>query len=1842
MCHRGGGSLKAKLLNSFMAVVLVLGLAPISNSYAASSSDQSDAQGIEQQVDSSAENAESAEGAVSTEKAEDTTKTTKAAGTENAEDDTKAANVVSAENSENSENTTSSEGFSSQSGKSGNSEENSNDLTLEVFNPDADFVDISNNCNATVELFKDSSHSTPLGDTAIVSNEKFYAQLTVTFLDGYRPTLSNPNVMYKFPDNVKVADMSETNLQDGNTIAGTWYIENNVAYFKYNESYLKKTVLHAYASLSCELKDISRGDGSSETITFPGTSTSTTVYIKDGSVSASKFGGKMNETWNGPLYDQDDNSFTWTIKVSPKTYATNLVIEDTIGSNLSFREGSFKLVNASGEEVSGTCDVSINGQSATISLGDLAAGDYYVQYKTDVKSLPDKDNTAISDAKNTAKYSWGSEDNRQNGETSKSPQDSKYSMVSKSADGSSTSSSIKWVVKLNNGAIKADMGDYLFSDTLGDDQTFITSTGVTITDSDGNVITPVDASMTSSSLTFKLPSDAGEKQYTVTYYTQMTNTSSLETVKNTAELTPPDSDHGPAGTGTGSFTPKDSGVYITKSLTSDIDSSSYDGKASWKSEILFSDMSTSTNPAKIVFSDQFTSLPNDAKVSLDGDVTLTIGEDGEALAEGVDYTIEKSSGDKSLYSDLFKITFKDTDTVRALIGAANAKVVVSYNTQTTKVNDVYPNGTYKNKSSVKTDKKSTVSAEASYTIEKTTLPAVVKNGVSASWNADYEWADGTKGAWITDWTAYVNKTGDAEYQYAPAVDLGGQDVVVTDTLPADSEIIGKVQYSLKTGHWNPVSSGEVDAMSSDGVATITIPTAAANKSVYVMLTYQTATKGSVDTKDTITNTAQASSGSYEFPAGSDELTFDNKALSKTGSAVSGSSARKYTIMVNENAYDLIPGSDTLTLVDDIDYRGELSAATISVKSPEGIDLLASGQASYLLSKVGESGNTHTRLTLVVPDSMKVEVSYQVVPSGEAGDEMKDFSNTCELSGVKDASVNVTQTFNVATSSGGTASESWGFSITKYDSSGRKNLEGATFELWQIDLDESSAGNIVKKKLGEALTDASGQVSFGTEEEPLVSNVLYYFVETKAPAGYEISYTDPTYVMLKSEATKDGYQDAYDKAKALGFIPSSAQAYSAYDELSKGSFELNIEKQVEGAAAPEGATFTFHAEATGDNAASAPTLSDVAITTTGGTSTYSGTFSGSLSDSMEGETFTYKVSEVGSASDGWTYDSGTYTATVEVVEKDGKLVGLVTYYKANESGELVPAGEQKMIFTNVYKTSGQPILHVKKTVNSGDLDTKFKDKYFTVGVYEADSEGASTGKKLSQVQCQVGNTAFINDLGTYTNPGVYRYVLHEEGTPESGWTFAGDVLATVTATDNGKGTLDLSYEYSTYPDNNPDAALFDNTYSTSTSAKLSVHKEVEGATDAVKDKEFTFALYEQGSDEILQQVSAKDKESASFNDLEFTQAGEYKYVIKELGEDGEGWTYAAPVTATVNVVENADRSLSTTVSYDHATSDESAALFTNTYATSGTANIQVYKTVNGGTEAKPGEKFTFDLYKADAEGKATGEVLGTLETEMGTVASFDSLTFNTEGTYTYVIKETGHNDKGWTAASDVLVTVKASDNGQGVLNTEVSYSNTVEGAAGFDDTYSAAGELVLDVAKTINQGKLDSDQEFEFGLFETDAAGEKTGDPIASVSLKAGETKSLDGVFYDFDDDGKTYTYVISETSELGKGWTKAADQKVVVKVSDAGDGVMNTEISYEGGAELASFDNTYTEPEQPVEPDEEKDNKKEKADKSKNSDSKKDSTAKTGDDTMLVGGVLVSLAVAAAGVNVLVRRRRND
>ena len=1521
------------------------------------------------------------------------------------------------------------------------------------YNGTADYREVSS--GITVTVYKDAALREPLGDEPVVDGAHLYGKLNIDFSEDEQPTLASPNIKYTFPNNVNFTNKGEQPLYDSsNNVAGTWRIEDGVAYLHYNEDWLRThpSGCTAYVGFDFTVQESGKGDGDQVIIAFPGTGTSVTVNVKDGDVAGNKFGANPNKEWELPVFDPEDNTYTWTVRVSPATVAHDLKIYDTIGSNLEFVDGSFTLVDKDGNPVSGTCDASVNGQEATISLGTLTKGDYYVQYKTKVKqSALDalKDGEELSDIGNSVRWTWGTSNKQEGQSNTVYPQTAKYSMVSKYAADGSVNENINWTVELNTGTLKADMSGYKFTDTLDAGQKFKAGTQYAVTDAAGKTVATGDVDPSSSKLSFTLPANLGKQELTVTYVTEMADPASSKSVSNTATVTPSNGP-GVGGGATATYQPSDSRIYISKELVQE-GTAENSGKASWTSTVYFSAMESDTDPSKVVFSDH---IEKDTWRQIKfSDVVLKVASTGQTLTAGTDYEITNDGQ----WTDL-QITFKNSELTRSLIGAGD--VVVSYSTDCGT-----GAGTYTNTSSVAIDNVKKGEAKASYEVKaEAKAPFSKKSSGNAWWKADYEWADGTKGAWIADWTIHANCDEPNDWTHNAAGDLKGADVVIKDTLGEGMEYVaGSSRYWLRgatgfesAGDWPTLTA---EPATDGNVATFTIPTSGVANDEgswngYVELKYQTAIKPSAvepgQTKE-FSNTAEGSAGEKSFPATTATTSVANKVLDKQTQRASDGSHVTYTISVNPNA-QTIGDADSLTLTDTMSATASFTKGTLSVKDANGNEV-TDGVSYALKNKANEDGSTSTVLTITVPNSKALKITYDVAPQGAVGDEV-EISNSVVIEGYASSAVNHSQKWVVNKSNAGTDAVSYGITISKANDDGEIALEGAEFELYQVDLNASEPGNLVKSRVETAgdnpkSTDASGLVSFGDKDNPLAANTLYCFVETKAPAGYKISNTEPTYVMFSGTTAQDkkDYAAALAKAQALGITPNAGTTFNVFDEKTDqpeqpgqatGEFQLVVAKTVNGAAPKAGETFDFSATAEGENADTAPVLGDV-TTDAEGKATFDAAL---LSDKDAGKTYTYRIHETGELADGWTR-AADVIATVTVGERsaDNKLCAEVSYRQD------------------------------------------------------------------------------VNGAEAYTG-----------------------------------------------------AAKFDNAFNASTAATIAVSKQVTGGTSAVANEVFGFELKD-SADKVLSTASAQAGETVNFGRIEYTtvDAGKtFTYTVHEVGHNDKGWTADSDVKVTVNVVEKADRSLVAEVSYGRGTN---SAEFTNTYATSGKATFGVYKTVNGGTEAKPGEIFSFELYKADQDGNKTGDALDKVETEAGQVKNFFSRTFTSEGTYKFVIHETGHNDKGWTAASDVVATVVAVDNGDGTLKLKTTYSRSAEGVAGFDNTYAASGEATIKVTKTVNGGSDAKEGEFfEFELLDKD--GNKV-EGVDNVEVQAGGTAEFTGLKYGFADAGKKFEYTVHEVGHNTNGWTAASDVPVSVEVSDNGAGTLSAKASYPGDAVAAEFDNIY-------------------------------------------------------------------
>ena len=341
---------------------------------------------------------------------------------------------------------------------------------------------------------------------------------------------------------------------------------------------------------------------------------------------------------------------------------------------------------------------------------------------------------------------------------------------------------------------------------------------------------------------------------------------------------------------------------------------------------------------------------------------------------------------------------------------------------------------------------------------------------------------------------------------------------------------------------------------------------------------------------------------------------------------------------------------------------------------------------------------------------------------------------------------------------------------------------------------------------------------------------------------------------------------------------------------------------------------------------------------------------------------------------------------------------------------------------------------------------------------------------------------------------------------------------------------------------------------STKAQIQAIKKLTGR--AMKAGEFEFDLFDDKTNKVVETVTNDAEGNISFAELTFDKAGTYNYHIveKKANTTEKGVTYDAnPVGVTVTVTADAEGKLSAAAAYEN---DDKT--FENTYAVEKTsAPIKVTKALSGRT--LKADEFEFVL-KNDADGSEVQKVKNTAD---GKVA-FAPIEYTAAGTYKYTIVETnaGQTIDGVTYDSlEVKVTVEVTDDGEGKLHANVTYSADKE----FNNSYGASkAKAALAVKKTLTGRELKAD-EFEFTL--TDQAG------TLKETVKNDKDGNVKFSALEFDKAG-TFTYKIAEKAGTATGITY--DTKTItatVTVADNGKGALEATVSYD---DEKVFENTYT------------------------------------------------------------------
>ena len=326
----------------------------------------------------------------------------------------------------------------------------------------------------------------------------------------------------------------------------------------------------------------------------------------------------------------------------------------------------------------------------------------------------------------------------------------------------------------------------------------------------------------------------------------------------------------------------------------------------------------------------------------------------------------------------------------------------------------------------------------------------------------------------------------------------------------------------------------------------------------------------------------------------------------------------------------------------------------------------------------------------------------------------------------------------------------------------------------------------------------------------------------------------------------------------------------------------------------------------------------------------------------------------------------------------------------------------------------------------------------------------------------------------------------------------------------------------------------------------VNKKLEGRQ--LKAQEFDFQLVNAADNSVVATAKNDENGLVKFKKVKFKTEGEFTYKIREVKGDLPGVTYDEnDITATVKVTDKAGAKTAQ-VTYDRQA-------FTNTYKVAATSLVvKANKKLTGATLAA--DQFTFELVD-----KATGQVVGTAKNKADGSVEFPALNYDVAGNHTYTIREKNEGAAGYTYdAKEVEVTVDVTDNGQGQLVANATYSSE----EGFTNTYKAAAtSLVVKASKKLAGATLAADQ-FTFELVDKD------GKVVGTAKNKADGSVDFPALSFDAAGD---YSFKIREKNEGAAGYTyDASEFDLAVAVTDNGQGQLEAKASY---AKPAEFSNSY-------------------------------------------------------------------
>lgn len=541
-------------------------------------------------------------------------------------------------------------------------------------------------------------------------------------------------------------------------------------------------------------------------------------------------------------------------------------------------------------------------------------------------------------------------------------------------------------------------------------------------------------------------------------------------------------------------------------------------------------------------------------------------------------------------------------------------------------------------------------------------------------------------------------------------------------------------------------------------------------------------------------------------------------------------------------------------------------------------------------------------------------------------------------------------------------------------------------------------------------------------------------------------------------------------------------------------------------------------------------------------------------------------------------------------------------KQNTDGTLAEAN--KLVFTNTYtaEASDKPTPQVTKKISGTErTDKKFsftlaatsktKDK-IDAGDLEDDGLKGDTPSESKTTKGEItgkdGQPLNFSDM-TFNKAGDYTFTLTEAhgedddpnttGVQNAGWTMD-DSTYTVTVKvedKNAKLTVtgvavekdgDDKSETLEVKKGKVNLATFTNSYAAKGSVTLAAKKHFTGG--ALAGNDFSFALYKGDKAEgtPLETVTNDENGNITFQPINYTEAGDYDYTIKEVkGADPTVVYDGQEVKVKVSVTDNKNGTLGATATYG---GDEAVPTFTNSKPTTD-VTVEATKTLTG--KALTDGAFAFGLY--DQAGNEVAKGANDRDGKVKLTVKGLNL-----GEYDYTLKEVAGSDSTITYDStEVRVHVSVKAEGDKAKAT-VTYDGKND-IPTFKNTYQPAETSVTLAAKKAYV-KSDSTPaalkggEFAFDLYEGDLTAEQLKGKQPIRSAKNGEDGTVTFPAINYTKAGEYKYTIVEKKGDLSHVTFDDAVHHAAVKVMDKA-GKLDAAVAYDGDkADAPTFTNTYT------------------------------------------------------------------